>query len=172
MGSDGGCVGVAGGGRGENVWHRPGFSLPPTWPESALELALQAKCTVDGIVHVPRVPRMSRRDLKNRLLAEGLGGLAYAVNVDKDGRAVMLGFESVGRPCLMSSLGELSLLRMALDTIVYALRRRVMEPDRTRVEARLQQARRMEKIGTLPTGIPHNFTNILAGIPGHTEALE
>jgi signal transduction histidine kinase len=156
----------------QHVWHKPGFSLPPTWPESALELALQAKCTVDGIVHVPRVSRMSRRDLKNRLLAEGLGGLAYAVNVDKDGRAVMLGFESVGRPCLMTSLGELSLLRMALDTIVYAVGRHAMETERTRLEARLQQARRMEKIGTLTSGIAHNFNNILGGILGHTEVME
>jgi signal transduction histidine kinase len=156
----------------QHVWHRPAFNLPPTWPESALELALQAKCTVDGIVHVPRVPRMSRRGLKSRLLAEGLGGLAYAVNVDKDGRAVMLGFESIGRPCLMTSLGELSLLRMALDTIVYAVGRHAMETERTRLEARLQQARRMEKIGTLTSGIAHNFNNILGGILGHTEVME
>jgi signal transduction histidine kinase len=155
-----------------HVWHKPAFSLPPSWPESALELALRANCTVDGIVHVPRIPRMSRGEFKSKLLTEGLGGFACAVNVDKDGRAVMLGFEAVGRPCLITSLGELSLLRMALDTIVYAVGRHAMETERTRLEARLQQARRMEKIGTLTSGIAHNFNNILGGILGHSEVME
>src|SRR5882757_11532293 len=146
----------------------------PTWRAASVPTVLFSCCPEPSRGNMSGTSRVlvSRRDLKNRLLAEGLGGLAYAVNVDKDGRAVMLGFESVGRPCLMSSLGELSLLRMALDTIVYAVGRRVMEAERTRLEARLQQARRMEKIGTLTSGIAHNFNNILGGILGHTEVME
>ena len=40
---------------------------------------------------------------------------------------VALGFGAIGRACRITAAGELSLLRMALDTIVYALERHSME---------------------------------------------
>jgi signal transduction histidine kinase len=61
---------------------------------------------------------------------------------------------------------------MALDTIVYAVQRQAMEKERARLETRLQQARRMEAVGTITSGIAHNFNNILGGILGHSEVLE
>jgi signal transduction histidine kinase len=155
-----------------HVWHKPGFDLPAGWPERMLEFAVRSNRTVDGIVYVPRVQRMPRGSCKSEFLAAGLGGWASAVNVNKNGNAIMLAFEAVGRPCPITSHGELSLLRMALDTIVYALGRHAMETERTRLEIRLQQARRMEKIGTLTSGIAHNFNNILGGILGHSEVME
>ncbi len=155
-----------------HVWHKPGFAPPPGWPESALGVAMRSGLTTDGIIHVPRVHRMPRGECKNELLAAGLGGWACAVNADQDGSAIVLAFEAVGRPCRIYSLGELSLLRMALDTIVYAVGRHAMETERARLETRLQQARRMEKIGTLTSGIAHNFNNILGGILGHAEVME
>jgi signal transduction histidine kinase len=63
-------------------------------------------------------------------------------------------------------------IRMALDTIMYALERHSMEQERSRLETRLQQARRMETVGTFSSGIAHNFNNILGGILGHTEMAE
>ena len=85
---------------------------------------------------------------------------------------VALGFDAIGRPCCITGPGELSLLRMALDTVVYAVERHTMEKERARLETRLQQARRMETVGTLTSGIAHNFNNILGGILGHTEVIE
>ncbi|MGZ3326526.1 MAG: histidine kinase dimerization/phospho-acceptor domain-containing protein, partial [Xanthobacteraceae bacterium] len=61
---------------------------------------------------------------------------------------------------------------MALDTIVYAVGRQAMEKERARLETRLQQARRMEAVGTITSGIAHNFNNILGGILGHSEVIE
>jgi signal transduction histidine kinase/FixJ family two-component response regulator len=155
-----------------HVWHKPGFDFSPGWPEKALGIAVRSRRTADGIVHFPHVRRMPRGECKSELQAAGLGGWACVANVDKDGSAVVLGFEAIGRPCLITSFGELSLLRMALDTIGYAVGRHAMETERTRLEARLQQARRMEKIGTLTSGIAHNFNNILGGILGHSEVME
>ena len=109
---------------------------------------------------------------KEACVALGLGGWACVTNVNKDGSTVILGFDAIGRPCRMTAAGELSLLRMALDTIVYALERHSMEKERARLEMRLQQARRMETVGTFSSGIAHNFNNILAGILGHTEMVE
>jgi nitrogen-specific signal transduction histidine kinase/CheY-like chemotaxis protein len=61
---------------------------------------------------------------------------------------------------------------MALDTVFHAVERHSIETERTRLEARLQQARRMEKIGIFTSGIAHNFNNILGGILGHSEVME
>src|SRR5258708_4647115 len=84
----------------------------------------------------------------------------------------MLGFNTMGRPWLITDLDEFSLMRMALDTIVYVVERHTMEKERARLVTRLQQAQRMETVGTLTSGIAHNFNNILGGILGHSEVIE
>jgi signal transduction histidine kinase/CheY-like chemotaxis protein len=109
---------------------------------------------------------------KDACMALGLGGWACLTNVDDDGTRVALGFDAVGRSCCIAATGELSLLRMALDTIVYAVGRHSMEKERARLETRLRQARRMETVGMFTSGIAHNFNNILGGILGHTEVAE
>jgi signal transduction histidine kinase len=109
---------------------------------------------------------------KDACIAVGIGGCAFAANVDENGTGFLLGFEALGRPCRITADGELSLLRMALDTIVYAVERHAMERERARLQTRLQQAHRMETVGNLTSGIAHNFNNILGGILGHSEVIE
>jgi signal transduction histidine kinase/CheY-like chemotaxis protein len=156
----------------QHVWCRPGISNLPDWPRRAPALAAQFDPTADGIIHVPRTDRLPLGESRNTCLAMGLGGWACVTNVNKDGSTVALGFDAIGRPCRISATGELSLLRMALDTIVYAVERQFMEDERARLEARLQQAHRMETVGTFTSGVAHNFNNILGGILGHTEIME
>ncbi|MEA2865941.1 MAG: hypothetical protein QOE39_656 [Bradyrhizobium sp.] len=155
-----------------HVWCNAGMRFSPGWPQRAPEFAAQFGPIVDGIIHIPRVNRMPPGKNKDACIALGLGGWACATNVDKDGTGVALGFDAIGRPCRITAPGELSLLRMALDTIVYAVERHSMERERARLETRLQQARRMETVGTLTSGIAHNFNNILGGILGHSEVIE
>ena len=155
-----------------HVWCRAGMSFSPDWPERALALAARFGPAADGIVHVPRVSRMPPGENKDACIALGLEGWACVTNVDKDGTGVALGFDAIGRTRCTAAPGELSLLRMALDTIVYAVERHTMEKERARLETRLQQAQRMETIGTLTSGIAHNFNNILGGILGHSEVIE
>jgi signal transduction histidine kinase len=155
-----------------HVWCKAGVSVSPGWPQGAPALAARFGPTVDGIIHVPRVDRLPIGENKDACIALGLGGWACATNVDDDGSTVALGFDAIGQPCRITAPGELSLLRMALDAIVYAVERHSMERERARLETRLQQARRMETVGTFSSGIAHNFNNILAGILGHTEMVE
>ncbi|WP_024508297.1 DAHL domain-containing protein [Bradyrhizobium sp. ARR65] len=155
-----------------HVWHKPGMEPPPGWPARAPELARRIGAGSDAVVHIPRVGSMPVGDDKAACLDVGLGGWACATNVDSAGVSVALGFDAVGRPSRISHTGELALLRVALDTFVQAIERQSMEKERTRLEVRLQQARRMEKIGIFTSGIAHNFNNILGGILGHSEVME
>jgi signal transduction histidine kinase len=155
-----------------HLWCKAGTSFPPGWPQRAPALAARFAPVVDGIIHVPRVNRMPIGENKDACMAFGLGGWACVTQVEKGGTGVTLGFDSIGRPCSVTAPGELSLLRMALDTIVSAVGRHSNEQERARLETRLQQARRMETVGTFSSGIAHNFNNILGGILGHAEMME
>jgi DAHL domain/His Kinase A (phospho-acceptor) domain len=155
-----------------HVWCRAGISFSPGWPEAAPVLAARFGPAADGIVHAPRVSRMPPGENKDACVALGIGGWACVTNVDKNGTCTMLGFDTMGRPCLITDRDEFSLMRMAFDTIVYAVERHTMEKERARLETRLQQAHRMETVGTLTSGIAHNFNNILGGILGHSEVIE
>jgi signal transduction histidine kinase len=154
-----------------HLWHRPESPPPPGWPAGAIDLATLMGTGADGVVHIPRVSRLPVGESKSRCLELGLGGWVCATNFSKCSVWVVLGFDAVGRPCPIKTRGELALVRMALDTIVQAVERRAIETERARLEARLRQARRMEKIGTFTSGIAHNFNNILGGILGHSEVM-
>jgi len=61
---------------------------------------------------------------------------------------------------------------MALDAIGNAIARANLEQERARLERSLQQARRMETVGALASGVAHNFNNIVGAILGHAEIAE
>ena len=61
---------------------------------------------------------------------------------------------------------------MAFDVIDNAVRRVALEREKERLEANLQQARRMETIGALASGVAHNFNNIIGAIVGYTEMAD
>src|SRR5450631_1725070 len=174
-----GCIGcdrayfvLSGAAPWTHLWCRAGKSFSPGWPENASALAAQLGQSVDGIIHIPRVSRMPSGENKDVCIAAGLGGWGCITHVHKDGNRVALGFDAIDGRCHLTA-GELSLLRMALDTIVSAVGRHSMEKERTRLETRLQQARRMvETVGTFTSGMAHNFNNILGGILGHSEVIE
>ena len=155
------------------VWSRPGRGFPPGWPERAPALAAQFDPVVDGIVRIPSVDRLPAGENKSACLAMGLGGWACATNVSPDGDSFALGFDAVGRPCRISAPNELSLLRMAIDTIVYAVGRQTMEKERARLEARLQQGntltersgKKKKKYLVCLTCTSNIMTGVLAEIP-------
>ncbi|HUC18269.1 MAG TPA: two-component system VirA-like sensor kinase [Acetobacteraceae bacterium] len=154
------------------AWSRPGMSFPAGWPEQAPALAARFDPAKEGVVHVPDVARLPRgpdRELTERF---GLKGWACAWSLGQDGAQALLGFDALRHAYRINPTGEASLLRMALDTILNAFRRQTMEQDKDLLETRLQQARRMEIIGALASGVAHNFNNIIGAILGYAEMAE
>ncbi|MEH2487486.1 signal transduction histidine kinase [Bradyrhizobium sp. AZCC 2230] len=171
-GSDRVYLVVSGASMRSYVWHQPGKDFPPGWPDTAPDLAARIGADRNGIVHVPKVSRMPVGENQRFLKELGLGGWACAVNTDRQGRVVALGFDAIDRKCRVAHAGELVLIRMALDTFIHAIERQTVDAERSRLQKRLQHASRMERIGTFSSGIAHNFNNILGGILGYTEIME
>jgi signal transduction histidine kinase/CheY-like chemotaxis protein len=155
------------------AWSREGGDFPPGWPEQAPDLMARFKPTLAGIIHVPQVRRLPPGEGRDACVALRLRGWACASStVGGESVAAVLGFDALQRPCRITQPGELGLMRMALDTIVNALGRQVIEEEKARLESRLQQARRMESVGALTSGIAHNFNNIVGAILGYAEMAE
>ncbi|MET0724100.1 MAG: two-component system VirA-like sensor kinase [Tardiphaga sp.] len=171
-GSDRVYVVVSGATTRSYLWHQPGREFPAGWPEGALDLAARMGVDETGVVHVPDVRRMPAGENRSFMEGLGLGGWACAMNIDHRGCAVAFGFDAVNQKCRVAHPGELVLLRMTLDTFIHAIERQGGDEERNRLQKRVEQARRMERIGTFTSGIAHNFNNILGGILGYTEVME
>jgi signal transduction histidine kinase len=154
------------------IWSRPGLTFPVGWPSRAALLLDHRYPSFDGVVHVPRVAGLPQGADRDALVTAGLQGWACAFGKDADGRDVVLGFDAVTHRSRISRAGELGLLRMALDSIANTLGRQTLEQERARLETRLQQARRLETVGALASGIAHNFNNIIGAILGYTEMAD
>jgi signal transduction histidine kinase len=149
------------------TWCRPETPFPPGWPHQAPALFAESTFRVEGTVHIPNIGRLPA-DARGPYAAFGLRGWSCISNIGENGLACLLGFDQVLEPGCHAQATELGLLRMALNSIANAIEREYFELER----ARLQQARRMETIGTLASGIAHNFNNIICAILGYTEMIE
>jgi signal transduction histidine kinase len=152
-------------------WCRRGISFPDGWPEQALELAQRFGAGSEDVIQFPNIQDSHPNDTINLLANLGLRGwLCVTGRCRKDTRAI-LGFDGLGARALTQHT-EVTLFRMAFDVIANAMRRAVLEREKERLETNLQQARRMETIGALASGVAHNFNNIIGAIIGHTEMAD
>jgi signal transduction histidine kinase/CheY-like chemotaxis protein len=153
------------------LWCRPGISVMPGWPEYAPDLGDQLRSNVERIVQVVDVRRLRAGAGKDACLAAELRGWALASGVSSRG-GVFLGFDAVTHPCRITHRDELGVLPVALDLLVNATERQATALEKSDLEERLQQTRRMETVGALASGIAHNFNNIIAAILGYVEMAE
>src|SRR5207244_3505719 len=108
--------------------------------------------------------------VKDVLAAAGVRGWA-CVPLIRPGRAGgIMGFDALQRT--WDSVFPLPVLRLAGDAVANAIERGFLERDRSRLTTRLERARRMQMIGSLASGIAHNFNNIIGAILGYSEMVE
>jgi signal transduction histidine kinase len=147
------------------LWRRPGIHFPPDWPMGTLSAASQVRDRPGGMIRVRRDGSTVLRDLA--IAAVTSDWFCVSATGDEAGEG-LLGFESLDGALSLSE-GDTGLWRMAFDSIAHAIERETLEEERSDLEMKLQQARRMETIGTLASGIAHNFNNIVGAILGYAE---
>jgi signal transduction histidine kinase/CheY-like chemotaxis protein len=109
--------------------------------------------------------------MANLLADVGLEGWLCIPNAGEKRADAILGFDAL-RPGALTKWTGFSLFRMAFDAIGNAVARIDLEQEKERLEASLQQARRMETLGAFASGIAHNFNNIVGAILGYTEMAD
>jgi signal transduction histidine kinase len=153
-----------------NAWSADGTAYPPAWPKQALTLSARLATTGPDIITVPDVAALPSGTLKDTLAAAGVRSWA-CVPLIRPGRVRgILGFDTC-RP-ERGGVFPLPVLRLAGNAVANALEREFLERDRARLTTRLERARRMHMIGSLASGIAHNFNNIISAILGYSEMAE
>jgi signal transduction histidine kinase len=153
------------------TWCREGTVFPAGWPQNAITVASRLSTSQERHIHIHSVGRLPPGDQRDALSAADLRSWLCFPSRGANRLQGALGFDAVRAeaatpPC------ELGLLSMAFDAIANAVEREFLEQDKERLEANLQQARRMETIGALASGIAHNFNNITGAILGYTETAQ
>jgi signal transduction histidine kinase len=151
-------------------WSRQGIEFPQGWPERALQIAARFN-RGDGIIHIPKVKPSHSHDKMHLLVEADLQGWLCIPSTCRRRSNAILGFDALQAGAL-TQWAEVTLFRMAFDAIGNAVGRVVLEREKERLEATLQQARRMETIGTFASGIAHNFNNLVGAILGYTEMAD
>ena len=153
-----------------NAWSADGTVYPPAWPKKALTLSARLATAGPDIITVPDVAALPSGALKDTLAAAGVRSWA-CVPLIRPGRVRgIMGFDTC-RP-ERGGVFPLPVLRLAGDAVANALEREFLERDRARLTTRLERARRMHMIGSLASGIAHNFNNIISAILGYSEMAE
>jgi len=153
-----------------HAWSADGTAYPPAWPKQALTLSAQLATAGPDTVTVPDVAALPPGTVKDMLAAVGVRGWA-CVPLIRPGRVRgIMGFDSC-RP-ERDRVFPLPVLRLAGDAVANALEREFLERDRAGLTTRLERARRMQMIGSLASGIAHNFNNIIGAILGYSEIVE
>ena len=153
-----------------HVWCADETPLPPGWPEHALQLSEQLSAGEHDIVAIPDVAALPPGHAKNKLIAVGLRGWA-CVSLIRPGQVRgIMGFDKFKPASRL--VFPLPVVRLAGDAVANAIEREFLDLDRVRLATRLERARRMQIIGSLASGIAHNFNNILGAILGYSEMVE
>ncbi|HXW70311.1 MAG TPA: two-component system VirA-like sensor kinase [Methylocella sp.] len=152
------------------AWSADGIAYPPGWPDQALAVTAQLGTARTGIVTVPDVAALPPGDTKDVLAAAGVRGWA-CVPLVRPGRARGIMAFDIFKPAGRIDCPE-SVARLASDAVANAIEREFLERERARLTTRLERARRMQMIGSIASGIAHNFNNIIGAILGYSEMIE
>ncbi len=125
--------------------------------------------TRDDVIGKSSVSLNIWKDVEDRIVVvEGLKKHSYIENVE----AEFISKSGETKIGLMSA----SVIRIHGEDLILSITRDITgrkreEEEKVRVEGLLQQAQRMEAVGTLAGGIAHDFNNLLMGIQGRTSLM-
>jgi signal transduction histidine kinase/CheY-like chemotaxis protein len=144
-----------------------GTAYKPGWPNRTLKLYEQLSEDEPGIIRIGDTARLPAGDVKDALVAAGIGGWACVPLILPGGIKGIMGFDAF-QPA-GNRIFPLRVMRLAGDAVANAIEREYLERDRARLSAHLERARRMQIIGSLTSGVAHNFNNIIGAVLGHAE---
>jgi signal transduction histidine kinase/CheY-like chemotaxis protein len=156
-----------------HAWCADGATGPAGWPDRALALSSLIGATGSDIVTVSDVDALAPGEVKDSLAAAGVRGWV-CIPLSQPGQMWgVMGLDSFAaiRP-EWDKVFPPPVLRLAGDAVSNALEREFLERDRAKLTTRLERARRMQMVGSLASGIAHNFNNIIGAILGFSEMVE
>jgi signal transduction histidine kinase/CheY-like chemotaxis protein len=119
---------------------------------------------------IPDVTALPPGPAREALVAAGVRAWA-CVPLMRPGRArSLMGFDRF-RP-IGKRVHPVPIIRRAGDAVANAIEREFLERERARLTMRLERSRRMQMVGSLASGIAHNFNNIIGAILGYSEMIE
>lgn len=153
-----------------HMWSKDGVTFPPGWPRQALAAAEQLGLAESNNVTVPDAAALPPGPLADGLTEAGVRAWA-CLPIVRPGRVRgIIGFDRF-RP-IRNKISPVPIARLAADAVANALEREFLEHERTKLATRLERSRRMQMVGTLASGIAHNFNNIIGAILGYSEMAE
>jgi signal transduction histidine kinase/CheY-like chemotaxis protein len=150
-------------------WSRDGTAFPPGWPNLALTVSKQLGAAEGGIT-IPDAMALPPGPSKDALTAAGVRAWA-CVPLTRPGRVRSIMAFDRFRP-IRNKIQPMPIARLAGDAVANALEREFLERERAKLTMRLERARRMQMVGSLASGIAHNFNNIIGAILGYSEMIE
>ena len=154
-----------------HAWSADGAAYPPGWPDQALALSEQLGTAGPDIVTVPDVAALPPGDSEGRARGRRRRAAGSACRwSDRAECEASWGSTPSGRR--RDRDFPLPVVRLAGDAVANAIEREFLERDRARLSTRLERARRMQMVGSLASGIAHNFNNIIGAILGYSEMVE
>jgi signal transduction histidine kinase len=154
-----------------HTWSRSGEAFPPGWPQQALRLSEQLGVAEPDSVAVTDIAALPSGQVKDALTTAGVRAWA-CVPLVRPGRLIrsIMGFD-YSQPIRNWDFPA-PIARLAGDAVANAVEREFLERDKANLTVRLERARRMQIVGSLASGIAHNFNNIIGAILGYSEMIE
>jgi signal transduction histidine kinase len=152
-----------------HTWSKDGIAFPKGWPHQALAAAEKLGLAEPNVT-VPDAAALPPGPIKDALTQAGVRAWAYVPLIRPARLHGIMGFDRF-RP-IRNKISPVPIARLAGDAVANALEREFLEQDRAKLSARLERARRMQMVGSLASGIAHNFNNIIAAILGYSEMIE
>jgi len=131
-----------------------------------------SKMTGLEVIHIPDVNALplEAQTEKGEFQAGGIQSLVNVPIVSRKTLIGFLGFDTV-RTKKSWTQESILLLKVVGEIIGNALERQWAAERQQQLQAQLLQAQKLEAIGTLASGVAHDFNNILAAIMGYTELV-